>query len=301
MVVIEGNLEKDLIKGFPENKYIHFKQDGFLKEICDGFRNAIEKHNTSAVLIFDGRSGMGKTTLCNQTGLSLDPDFGLHKIHFNPETFLEGEIDEDGKTVKVGLANAKEGDYISFDEAMIISNRSAMSSINRMIIQAMSMIRSKRIYVAFCVNSIFDLDRNLVLHRADCLFHVYGESLTSRGSFCAFFRGKDGVDRLKGLYLNGKKFYDYSKPKANFIASFSDEFIIDDDLYNKDKDRGVNAFLQSMTGKGRQKPLDKEKACYNLHERGYSTADIAEILCIGERTAQRYLEILRKRSETPSR
>ena len=122
--------------------------DGYYKQLLDDFKDAVENHNTSIVIIIDGKSGKGKTTLSNQTGRYLDPNFDLKNIYYNPETFLKG------------LANSKKGEYHSFDEAMIISSRSVMSQVNRMIIQAMSMIRSKNIYVCFCVNSIFDLDKN---------------------------------------------------------------------------------------------------------------------------------------------
>lgn len=217
--------------------------DGALNQLLEGFSNAVENHNTSVVLIVDGRSGMGKTTLSNQIGINLDSNFNLNKIHYSPKTFLEGG---DGK---VGLQNAKEGDFILFDEAMLISNRSVLSSINRMIIQAMSMIRSKRIYVCFCVNSIFDLDRNLAISRADLLLHVYGETLISRGRFASFFRGKDGVDRIKELYLLGKKFYNYNRPKANFIGRFTKEFVVNELEYERQKQKGVNDFLSGADGK----------------------------------------------------
>ncbi len=32
------------------------------------------------------------------------------------------------------------------------------------------------------------MDKNLVLHRADGLFHVYGESMVERGKYAAFFK-----------------------------------------------------------------------------------------------------------------
>lgn len=221
--------------------------DRQLHELLSGFKKAIEKHNTSAVIVIDGRSGMGKTTLGNQVGVMLDKKFDLNKIHYTPTTFLEGSED------KIGLANAKAGDCLMFDEAMLISNRSALSHINRMIIQAMSMIRSKRLYIIFCVNSIFDLDRNLAISRADLLLHVYGESLIHRGRFGAFFRGRDGQDRLKTLYLLGKKMYNYSKPRANLIGRFTKEFVVDEKQYEKQKQIGVNSFLKgtetSMTKK----------------------------------------------------
>ncbi len=224
-----------------ENKKIYI--DGYYKQLLDDFKDAVMNHNTSIVFIIDGKSGKGKTTLANQTGKYLDPNFGLKNIFYDPEEFLKG------------LVNAKPGDYFSFDEAMIISSRSAMSQVNKMIIQAMSMIRSKRIYVTFCVNAVFDLDRNLVLSRADVLLHVYGEGLVDRGRFAAFFKSKgDQRDRLKELYLFGKKFYDYKKPRANFIGRFTKKFVVDEKKYEAEKQIAINKFLMQDT-----KPLTKRQ------------------------------------------
>jgi hypothetical protein len=221
-----------------------YKLNNHIIEILDGFKWATHEKNTSAVIVVDGRSGLGKTTLAAQMGLYCDPDFSLKKVHYDPDTFMNGSED------KIGLSGCKEGDYIMFDEAMLISNRSAMSRINIMMVQAMSMIRSKKIIVVFCVNSLFDLDKNLALHRADILFHVYGDSLVDRGKVMAFFKGIDGRDRLKELYLRGKKYYDYGQPKSNFNCNFPKHFIFDEDEYEKQKQVGVNRFLQGLTGKG---------------------------------------------------
>lgn len=222
--------------------------DGYYKQLLDDFKNAVEKYNTSIVLIIDGKSGKGKTTLSNQTGHYLDPNFGLKNIYYEPDTFLRG------------LANAKPGEYLSFDEAMLVSSRSAMSQVNKMIIQAMSMIRSKKLYVSFCVNAMFDLDRNLVLSRADVLLHVYGQGLIDKGRFAAFFKATgDQRDRLKELYFLGKKFYDYQKPRANFIARFTKEFVVDEIEYEKVKQIAINKFLiqDTKTLTRREKRFDK--------------------------------------------
>lgn len=213
-----------------------------LIELLDGFKRAIHEKNTSGVFIIDGRSGMGKSTLAMQIAKYCDKDFDLHKVHYEPQTFLEGA---EGKK---GLSQAEKGDVILFDEAMLISNRATLSYINRMVVQAMSMIRSKNIIVIFCVNSIFDLDKNIAISRADLLLHVYGESLTDRGRFCAFFRGQSGEDRIKKLYLLGKKFYDYSNPRANFIDRFGKHFAVNEQEYERQKQIGVNNFLNSMGG-----------------------------------------------------
>ena len=259
---------------------LEFKLPEKLREILDGFKYAVYQKNTSAVIIIDGRSGMGKTTLNNQCGKYCDSSFDLPKLHYNPETFLNGG---EGK---IGLAQAKEGDWITFDEAMLISNRSTLSEINRMIIQAMSMIRSKRIFVCFCVNSIFDLDKNLALSRADLLLHVYGQSLTDRGRFCAFFRGADGEDRLKMLYLLGKKFYDYRRPQSNFFARFSKCFVVDEKLYEEQKQVGVNNFLNSMAKKSSNKAmLSRDKLVMHLRNTTDMTIEeVANITGVSTRT-----------------
>ncbi len=264
---------------FPENKVKELYLDGYEREILDGFKLAVRKYNTSVVCIVDGRSGMGKTTKAMQQGIYLDPNFNLKKVFFDPKTFLEG------------LANAKPGDFILFDEAMLISSRASLSEMNRMIIIAMSMIRSKKIFVYFCVNSIFDIDRNLVLSRADCLFHIYGQSLIDRGRFSAFFKSKgDGIDRLKDLYLNGKKYYSYSRPKANFIGSFTKEFVVNEPEYERLKQIGVNNFLRgtepqlTRAGRCRNKLIVLLHTKYNL-----KTSELAQIIDLDVRSIQRII------------
>lgn len=256
-----------------------------LTSIYDHFKKAVSKSNTSAVIVIDGRSGMGKSTLANQCAKYCDANYGINKIHYTPDSFLNGG---DGK---IGLKQARPGDAILFDEAMLISSRSALSQINRMIVQAMSMIRSKNLYVFFCVNSCFDLDKNLILSRADLLLHVYGQSLTDRGQFCAFFTGADGFPRIKSLYLNGKKYYDYSKPRANFIARFPKHFVVDEDEYEAQKQIGVNDFLSQTTGKNIGTAItiqQRDKAIYLLYEKyGCSSEEIADFLNITPRTVTR--------------
>lgn len=222
----------------PRDGKLHgIRVDGYHYDFLKGIRRAVLRHNTSSVIIYDGKSGQGKTTKSFQDAIILDRKFGLPKVHTISKTFLNGG---DGK---IGLSQAKKGDCIIYDEAMVLSSRSSMSELNRTIVQAMSMIRSKQIFVFFNINSIFDLDRNLVLSRADALVHLYGQHLYDRGNFSVFFKAKDGYDRLKDLYLNGKKFYSYSRPSANYYGNFSKEFVVDEMEYEKQKQAGIKEFL----------------------------------------------------------
>jgi energy-coupling factor transporter ATP-binding protein EcfA2 len=252
-----------------------------LRELLDGFKWAIHNKKQSAVVIVDGRSGMGKTTISFQIAKYMTPDFSLYNVHFTPESFLDA------------LTKTKKGDTIVFDEAMLLSSRSALSQINRMIIIAMSMIRSKNLLIIFNVNSIFDLDRNLALSRADLLLNCYGDSLTDKGKFLAFFRGSDGIDRIKELYIHGKKYYSYNYPKANFFTTFSSEFVLNEEEYERKKQEGVNKFL-----KGSKSALNNRyhEQRNRLIEWIYNNCDltqekIGEIAGINKRTVLRALKV----------
>ena len=242
-----------IARKFPDGRVRGLTLNHKLLDLLKGFKNAVENHSTSVVLVIDGRSGLGKSTLSNQVGLYLDKNFGIDNIYYEPEEFLEG------------LAHAKPLSYICFDEAMLLSSRSAMSQINKMVVLAMSMIRSKQLYVCFCVNSIFDLDKNLAISRADVLLHVYGQTLIDRGNFCAFFKGRDGWDRLKDLYLNGKRYYNYNKPKSNFLGSFTKEFVVDEKIYEERKQVGVNKFLLGAKSEVTRATKQRNKLMRYLH------------------------------------
>jgi len=181
---------------------------------------------------------------------------------------------------------------------MLISSRSALSAINKMIVQAMSMIRSKRIYIIFCVNSIFDLDKNLAISRADLLLHVYGKSLIDRGRFSAFFKGTDGIDRIKQLYLNGKKFYNYGTPRCNYRCRFSKEFVVDEKEYEKRKQSGVNAFLSGEAKLGGTRTqsafTSRNNLIRNLSKEGWSIKKIVETTKLSVPQIYKILKIEKK-------
>lgn len=254
-----------------------FYMDNRKEQILTFAKRATERHNTSAVIIYDGRSGMGKTTQAIQDGFYCDRSpsgFGLHKIYFHPDDFIEG------------LDTAEAHSFHLFDEAMVLSNRASMSKLNMTIVKAMSMIRSKKIIVGFCINSIFDLDRNLALSRADVLFHAYGKNITDRGKFAAFFKGADGLDRLKELYLLGKKYYTYTKPRANFIGRFSSRFLVNAKDYEEKKQEGISRSLQENKKYGGRNWM--EEVIYKLrHEKGLSCKEIAEMGNISDRQVRK--------------
>lgn len=249
-----------------------------LKKNLDNYKHEVLNKNTSLVMIIDGRSGQGKTTLSSQIGCYFSPDtFSLDHLCFTCEQFIEQ------------LKKAKKGDCIVFDEGMLLTSRSAMSLINKAIIIMMSQIRSKNIFVIFNINSVFDLDKNIALHRADCLLHVYGEEgkLGSRGRF-AVFPTKWGM--LKNLYIHGKKFYSYAKPRAAFIDKFSKFFPFDDAEYEKKKQKAINEFMVNDKSSNTLTMIQRNKLIiYLKNQYNESTKKIAEISGLTDRTIRQVL------------
>lgn len=218
----------------------------------DNYVNGVMNKTTSAVFIVDGRSGLGKTTLSMQLGCYINnkvkeiykkkgkekecPKFTLDNVCWTPETFIDILKDKDKKL--------KKGDIVILDESMIISSRTSMSEINKAVIIMMSLIRSKQLFIIFCANSFFDLDKNLSIHRADLLINLYpkGGRFADRGAYQVIPSNKG---QMKNLYIIGKKYYDYSKARAAFNDTFSAWFPFDENEYEKRKQESISEYFDS--------------------------------------------------------
>jgi hypothetical protein len=166
----------------------------------------------------------GKSTLSFQAALYFDKTFNLDRVVFSVDDFL------------TALINASPGQAVVFDEAIIVNSRSALTEFNKKVIIAMTQIRSKGLYIFFNIPSVFDLDRNLVLNRCHLLLHCYQDHFGDRGRYCVFDK-----DKMKMLYLKGKRLYTYAFPKANFVGAFSEYFYLDREDYENKKQREIAA------------------------------------------------------------
>lgn len=116
---------------------------------------------TSAVIIIDGKSGSGKSTIASQVGLFFDPYITLEKNYaWNMDRLMEL------------IENPKVGDCIILDEGMIFNSRKANSDDNIRLIVALSQVRSKGVFFIICINSVHQLEKSIPLSRADFLIHV---------------------------------------------------------------------------------------------------------------------------------
>jgi len=192
----------------------HFEEDTY-DIVCED-----PHHNFVANDIVVHNSG--KTTLSFQVCRLLDPTFNLSRVVFSVDEFLRA------------LIAAKPGQAVVFDEAIIVNSRSALTDFNKKVIIAMTQIRSKGLYIFFNIPSIFDLDKNLVLNRCHLLLHCYQDKFGDRGRYTVFDK-----DKLKLLYLKGKRLYSYGFPKSNFVGNFTEYFPLDRISYEEKKQKSI--------------------------------------------------------------
>ena len=194
-----------------------FYIDGYLKTNLDTAKNVIKK-DWDMVFCYDGFEGSGKSVKAMTDAFYCDSTLTLDRITFTPYEFRKA------------IRTAKPYQAVIYDEAYTgLSSRATMSMINRALISMLAEIRQKNLFVFVVMPTFFDLDKYVALWRSRALIHVYTKDW-ERGYFQFY-----NVDRKKSLYIQGKKFYSYSKPEANFRGRFTKFYPVDETEYKKKK------------------------------------------------------------------
>lgn len=226
-----------VFEGTNEEYYI----DGYLKANLDIAKNVIQK-DWDMVFAIDGYEGSGKSVFAHQAAKYCDPTLSLDRIVFTPDDFR-----------KV-VTNAEPYQSVVYDEAYTgLSSRSTMGVINRALVSMLAEIRQKNLFVFVVMPTFFDLDKYVALWRSRGLFHIYTGENFQRGFF-AFYN----VDRKKQLYILGKKFYSYSKPKPNFIGRFVNHYTVDEKEYRKKKRVSLVAREKKAEEERKRKEMEAE-------------------------------------------
>ncbi len=197
-----------------------FYVDNILKEELRKIKIAVTKRDRDFVLVVDGEEGSGKSVLAQQIAKTLDPNFNIDAICFNADQFL------------VRLKTAPKFSGVVLDEAYSAANaRASLTEVNRSLIGVATEMRQRNLFVIIVLPSFFDLDRYFALWRCRALIHVYFAPDGSRGRYVIFPKTKK-----KYLYLTGKKYYDYSKPKSPYPAcTFKNHYTVDEKEYRQKK------------------------------------------------------------------
>lgn len=253
----------------------HGLNDNFLMQNLDVATNAIKK-DFDMVFAIDGVEGGGKSTIAHQCAAYVDPNLHIDRTVFTPYYFRKA------------IMLARPGQAVIYDEAYTgLSSRATMSLINRTLISMLAEIRQRNLFVFVVMPTFFDLDKYVALWRSRALIHIYLHENFERGFFSFY-----NIDRKKDLYINGKKYYSYSKRMAepNFSGRFTSYFPLDMEEYKKKKRESLVA-----REKHREEEEVKREFDTQLFHRLMSIDSIthktkAEILAIGEATYYRRLK-----------
>lgn len=210
------------------------KIDNILQGELDRIKKAVTKKDRDFVLVVDGEEGSGKSVLAQQIAKYLDPKFHMDNICFNADQFIDR------------LKKSSKFSCIILDEAFSSANsRSALSEVNRSLIGVATEMRQQNLFVIIVIPSFFDLDKYFALWRCRALIHVYFGKDGARGQYVIFPKTKK-----KYLYLTGKKFYDYSKPKSPYPpCSFNNYYTVDEEQYRLKKSLAFKTRVVSNTAK----------------------------------------------------
>lgn len=202
-----------------ENTEHKYYMDGYLQQNLDIAKKVIQK-DWDMLFVVDGYEGSGKSVFAQQMGYFCDPTLTVDRIVFNPTDF------------KDAVNKADKYQAIIYDEAYGgLSSKTVMGKINHSIVQMLTVIRKKNLFIFIVLPTIFDLGKYVALWRSRALIHVYTGDNFERGYF-EFYN----IDRKKELYVQGKKLYDYKNVRPNFRGRFTNKYMVDKNAYEKKKD-----------------------------------------------------------------
>jgi hypothetical protein len=201
----------------------NYYMDGYLQANIDHMKKDVMKRNYDGFVLIVGREGYGKTTMSLQVAKYCDPTFGLDRVVFTAEQFLEA------------VDKAEKYQAIVFDETMgYLSSRGAMSKFNRALIKVMSEMRSKNLFIFMNIPNIFMMDWYVAQHRTTGLIYIYKRR----------FFGSYDYPTKKKLYREGKKYHTYHIP-PNFKGKFTKYFPIDQQAYEKKKQDAIREWTET--------------------------------------------------------
>lgn len=232
--------------------------DPILEEQLKKVKRAVIKKDRDYVMVLDGEEGCGKSVLAMQIASYLDPKFNLDCVVFNADQFM--------KTIRT----TRKHSCIVLDEAFNASNaRASLSQVNRAMLGVATEMRQRNLFIIMVIPSFFDLDKYFALWRCRALIHVYFRKDGSRGRYVLFPKTKK-----KYLYLNGKKTYNYSKPKSPYPPLvFNNTYVIDETEYRKKKAEAFRTrVVSNMARKWKEQRDALIKELY--HNQKVSSADI---------------------------
>lgn len=239
--------------------------DSYLTDNLNLYKKMVE-NKRDLIFISSGREGEGKSTITAGILKYLDPSFSLDRVYMDGESFIKA------------LAEAKEPfKAYMFDEGQEFTSRSAMSRFNKFLVQVLSKVRAKQLYIGICIPSFFELDKYAAIHRSSFLINVYSKD-GERGYFVFW-----NWEKKKLLYLWGKKNYDMNCVKGNFHGMFSKSvFPFDEKLYDEKKFAAMEKLGEQLEEQQSKFKIQRDTLISYLYKVvGLKQREISEVLLKG--------------------
>lgn len=213
-----------------------FSFDGYLYNNISILKKLVNEKDWDGVILIDGIEGGGKSVMAMQIAYACDETITLDRVCFSAGEFRNAVL------------NAGKGQAVVYDEAYgALSARQAMTLINKVVIDMLTEIRQKNLFLIIVLPSFFDLDRIVSLWRSRCLIHIYTGDNFERGYFVFFSR-----DKKSKLYTYGRKFYNYNAIKADFYGRFHNFYVLNEQDYRDKKLKNLRATAVDSRVKNKQ-------------------------------------------------
>lgn len=255
-----------VFEGTPQEFYM----DRYLRDNLQRAKDLVRK-DWDMVFLYDGREGSGKSVKAMQDAYFCDPTFSAERMTFTPDEFEEA------------IKNATKYQSVQYDEAFTgLSSRETMSRINKVLVKMLAEIRQKNLFIFVVMPTFFDVDKYVALWRSVALIHVFTTRNMTRGYF-AFYN----YDKKKDLYMNGKKYYSYYKPKPDFTGRFLNHYPLDEEKYRKKKYESMIVNQKQTTSASEKRALQSEIMKRLMTEESLTDKQRWKILGISEQTFYR--------------
>jgi len=201
--------------------------DGFHYSDMKNVYAVRQKHKWDNWILYCGDEGDGKSMIAKQDCYIMSQlcggKFTIDQIAWQPKQFA-ALIDKEGP-----------GTSILYDEGITgLDTQRTMSEVNHILRIKSTMCRKKRLFVAICIPSLFDIQKGIAIRRSFGMVKIYTNEV-SRGFFIYYNRRNK-----RQLYIKGKKFEDMDAHKGDSPSRFLKWSFIDETEYEIRKDAAHN-------------------------------------------------------------
>lgn len=282
MLRVSGALDED---GLP----VRVSIDRFL------YRDLIKlkernKKNWDGVIIEDGLPGVGKSVkaICTDAAVLAEKMSDIH-ITFDIDDFID----------ICSSDRSKPFDVVILDEAHAGMNTSqAQKADFQRMMNLLMLVRQKRLFIIIVTQCFFELSKSIAIFRSNLLYHVYADGAGKRGGFAAF-----GRNEKKQLYINGKKYLNYSATRENYVGQFNQNRHLMPEDYERRKAQHLIDQNKALEG-GTTKRIDvanriMDSAILNLTKLNFKQRDISTILNVGYTTVRDHWKKMKDAGKIP--